>query len=69
MNGMDYREQFFTEGQKLIKNSLATLAVSYEYVILEGAGSPVEINLKERELVNMRCCRFSRCTGSLSSKY
>ena len=53
MNGMDYREQFFTEGQKLIKNSLATLADSYEYLILEGAGSPVEMNLKERELVNM----------------
>ncbi|MDI2587789.1 cobyric acid synthase [Psychrobacillus sp. NEAU-3TGS] len=54
MNGMHYREQFFEEGQLLIKNSLKKLSTSYEYLILEGAGSPVEVNLRERELVNMR---------------
>ncbi|TQR18060.1 cobyric acid synthase [Psychrobacillus soli] len=54
MNGMQYREQFFEEGQKLIANSLRTLAESNEYLILEGAGSPVEVNLRDRELVNMR---------------
>ena len=54
MNGMHYRRQFFEEGQKLITNSLKTLAASHEYLILEGAGSPVEVNLRDRELVNMR---------------
>lgn len=54
MNGMHYREQFFEEGQKLIENSLKTLSTSYDYLILEGAGSPVEVNLRDRELVNMR---------------
>lgn len=54
MNGMRYREQFFEEGQQLIKSSLRKLSDSYEYLILEGAGSPVEMNLKDRELVNMR---------------
>lgn len=54
MNGMHYREQFFEEGQLLIKNSLKKLSTSYEYLILEGAGSPVEVNLRDRELVNMR---------------
>ena len=54
MSGMHYREQFFEEGQKLIKNSLSMLSASYEYLILEGAGSPVEVNLRDRELVNMR---------------
>lgn len=54
MNGMLYREQFFEEGQKLIKTSLKKLSDSYEYLILEGAGSPVEMNLRDRELVNMR---------------
>lgn len=53
MNGMHYREQFFEEGQKLIANSLKTLSISYDYLILEGAGSPVEMNLRDRELVNM----------------
>lgn len=53
-NGMRYREQFFEEGQKLIQSSLEKLSSSYEYLILEGAGSPVEMNLRDRELVNMR---------------
>ncbi|MEK3978789.1 cobyric acid synthase [Psychrobacillus sp. FSL K6-2836] len=54
MSGMHYREQFFEKGQKLIENSLSMLSASYEYLILEGAGSPVEVNLRDRELVNMR---------------
>ena len=54
MSGMHYREQFFKKGKSLLKNSLTTLSDSYEYLILEGAGSPVEVNLRERELVNMR---------------
>ncbi|WP_277586917.1 cobyric acid synthase [Psychrobacillus antarcticus] len=54
MSGMHYREQFFEKGQELIKNSLSKLSASYEYLILEGAGSPVEVNLRDRELVNMR---------------
>ena len=44
---MHYREQFFEKGQELIKNSLSNAAASYEYLILEGAGSPVEVNLRE----------------------
>ena len=54
MSGMHYREEFFEKGQELIKKSLSMLSDSYEYLILEGAGSPVEVNLRERELVNMR---------------
>lgn len=54
MSGMHYRQQFFEEGQKLIKESLSILSDSYEYLMLEGAGSPVEVNLRDRELVNMR---------------
>lgn len=54
MSGMHYREHFFEKGQELIRKSLSTLSKSYEYLILEGAGSPVEVNLSDRELVNMR---------------
>lgn len=54
MSGMHYREHFFEKGQELIRKSLSTLSNSYEYLILEGAGSPVEVNLSDRELVNMR---------------
>ncbi|EPD0733664.1 AAA family ATPase, partial [Shigella flexneri] len=32
---------------------------NYEMVIMEGAGSPVEINLKDRELVNMKVAEMA----------
>ncbi|QTD40724.1 cobyric acid synthase [Sporosarcina sp. Te-1] len=54
VEGMAYRDQFFERGIEAIRSSLDTLAGLYEAVIIEGAGSPAEVNLNDRELVNMR---------------
>ncbi len=42
-----------------VANSLDTLRSQYDVVVIEGAGSPAEINLKQNEIVNMRVALHS----------
>ena len=42
---------------KTVVKSLEKLRSEYEIVVIEGAGSPAEINLKDREIVNMRIAK------------
>src|SRR5262249_7036499 len=44
---------------RAIAESYDRLAAAHDAVVLEGAGSPVEINLKEHDLVNMRMARHA----------
>lgn len=54
-----YRQEFFQTGLELIKESLSELSRTYERIVIEGAGSPAEVNLNDRELVNMRVARMA----------
>ncbi|MBT2727797.1 cobyric acid synthase [Bacillus sp. ISL-75] len=59
LSGRGYRDHFYEKGVEVIKNSLHQLADEYDVVVIEGAGSPVEINLKDRELVNMKVAELA----------
>ncbi len=54
LSGRGYRETFYETGLEVIKTALDELEHEYEVIVMEGAGSPVEMNLKDRELVNMK---------------
>ena len=53
----EYYEQFFDQGWQAIEESLRRLSEEFDLVICEGAGSPAEINLKHRDLTNMRVAK------------
>ena len=42
-----------------VSAALDRLRQGYEVVVIEGAGSPAEVNLREREIVNMRVARHA----------
>ena len=55
MHAKDYYEKFVNhKGFGIASKSLKTLQKNYDLVILEGAGSPAEINLQKFDIANMK---------------
>ena len=52
-----YHHNFKEEVWKVITESLAVLMANYEILVIEGAGSPAEVNLKANDVVNMRVAK------------
>jgi len=50
----DYHQRRVEELFPAVLQSYATLANAHELILLEGAGSPAEINLRAHDIVNMR---------------
>ncbi|WP_255259755.1 AAA family ATPase [Lentibacillus sp. CBA3610] len=53
INGGDYQKCWHNKAKQTIQSALKQLDQQYDLIFLEGAGSPVEMNLKERDLANM----------------
>ena len=59
MKAMDYyanKKQLVPE----IKKAFEKLSGEYDIIVIEGAGSPAEINLKENDIVNMGMARIAK---------
>jgi len=59
LNATAYRNDFYEEGLRIITESYQRLASVYERIVIEGAGSPAEVNLNDRDLVNMRVAQLA----------
>ncbi|WP_025681118.1 cobyric acid synthase [Paenibacillus massiliensis] len=53
MSAADYRNHFLPEAKGMVMEALDRLRGQHDVVVMEGAGSPAEINLKQRDIVNM----------------
>jgi len=58
VSAVEYYEQYFDLGWQAVKESLQRLSEEFDLLVCEGAGSPAEINLKHRDLANMRVAKY-----------
>ena len=59
LSASDYHLRRVEELLPIVSESYETLAAQHDIIILEGAGSPAEINLKQHDIVNMRMAELA----------
>ncbi|WP_414470587.1 cobyric acid synthase CobQ [Methanobacterium sp. ACI-7] len=59
MNFYDYQTSFRDKALKAINESLDSLKEEYDIIVIEGAGSPAEINMKDKDLANMKIAHLA----------
>lgn len=59
MSATTYRNDFVEQVMPLVAESFHALQAAHDIIVIEGAGSPAEINLKDRDIANMRMARLA----------
>ena len=59
MNFYDYQHRFHDTALNAIKESFEILSDEYDIIIIEGAGSPAEINMRKEDLANMEIAHLA----------
>ncbi|KXH83945.1 cobyric acid synthase [Sporosarcina sp. HYO08] len=65
VEGKEYRDHYYERGIEAIQTSLSQLKKLYDTIIIEGAGSPAEVNLNDRDLTNMRVAEIANVPAIL----
>jgi adenosylcobyric acid synthase len=55
----DYHQRRVEELMPIVRESYEVLAEQHDVIVLEGAGSPAEINLKQHDIANMRIAEMA----------
>ena len=56
---VDQYVRYKPEASRIVKQAYDQLASEYDVVVLEGAGSPAEVNLKGHDIVNMSMAKYA----------
>jgi adenosylcobyric acid synthase len=59
LDARNYQEVRVATLLPIVEESYRILAEQYDVIVLEGAGSPAEINLRENDIVNMRMAKLA----------
>ena len=59
MSALEY-QSYKAQAFEVVREHYESLCADYDVIVLEGAGSPGEVNLKQNDIVNMRMAEFAR---------
>ncbi|NLI12678.1 cobyric acid synthase [Pelotomaculum propionicicum] len=59
LSAQHYHLDYGPKALKIIEGALSRLRKAYDIIVIEGAGSPAEVNLQKNEIVNMRIARMA----------
>lgn len=59
MSASEYHTDYTLKALDIVRNAYIRLASEYDIIVIEGAGSPAEVNLKATEIVNMRIAKMT----------
>ncbi len=68
LNADEYH-RFKKEALRSVGRVTGGLARQYQVIVIEGAGSPAEINLREGDIANMGMAEIARCPGPSGRRY
>ena len=58
MSAREYHKGYSLKAFEAVKEALGRLGRAYDTIVIEGAGSPAEVNLKANDIVNMRVAKY-----------
>ena len=58
MSAAEYHQSYSLKAFDAVKAALQKLSAEFDTIIIEGAGSPAEVNLKDNDIVNMRVAKY-----------
>lgn len=58
MSAKEYHQGYSLKAFSTVKTALSKLTKDFDTIVIEGAGSPAEVNLKANDIVNMRIAKY-----------